>query len=712
MPSRIGNYGDWLDDGRQGFHPPNCTCVACNEERLRLEASTEEERRAREYDRRVAQSRARSGARTPQDSGNSPSFGSQPPPRPPRPASGAGHGQGRPPRRPRRRRPLLAVSLWVTFLGIVAGLVAAVLYVSNPGLFGLPQDGEPSAAAPALAEEPVPTPMPTPTPEPALGPADAKTVQPTVAAATTTPEPVATTYEWQLDCPGCLVVFLDAREPGAAGSAKPRTGTRLRIVGCTDTQTTLRGQYVFRSPAGEYTGVVIFGPAQYPKTADQSKCYEMLGEYRGTARYSLARYQRDHILAETNIAERTHGVTWKPIGALGKFHVTEWAVLPSADTVVAAKALSETALLQAPATAPAPAPVSAPTPTPSPAAPPATAPTNTPWPTATPTPMPTPTPTPLQEKEYLLGLINDAREEHGVSLLSLGTNTAAQQHAGAMLEGNFTGHWGLDGLKPFMRYTLAGGADYVKENANGAVVAESVNYRRRTRKAMLDELHTGLLDSPGHRKNILNKWHTAVNLGVACSEVTCSLVQNFEGDYVTFDEEPTIVNEVLSFAGELKGGFTLLSIQVWYDEPPHPLTLGQLDATYAYTIGQEPVTFLLKPAPSGFHYRPADLLPASYSWTAGTDPYTVDPNRARRAASGYGLFIPRPVVERTASVPRTIAGTWRVSGPAFEITANLSTVIDRWGPGVYTIIMFGKNSGEAVVLTNYSIFHGVAAPSR
>ena len=250
------------------------------------------------------------------------------------------------------------------------------------------------------------------------------------------------------------------------------------------------------------------------------------------------------------------------------------------------------------------------------------------------------------------------------------------------------------------------------KNASGAVVAEGVNYRRQTRKAMLDELHTGLLDSPGHRKNILNKWHTAVNVGVACSEVTCSLVQNFEGDYVTFDEEPTIVNEVLSFAGELKGGFTLRSVQVWYDEPPHPLTLGQLDAAHAYSIGQEPVTFLLEPAPPGFHYRPADLLPTSYSWTEETDPYTVDPNRARRATPSYRLFIPRLIVERTTPVPWTIAGTWRVSGSAFEITTNLSTVTGEWGPGVYTIIILGKNSGEAVALTNYSIFHGVAAPSR
>ena len=54
--------------------------------------------------------------------------------------------------------------------------------------------------------------------------------------------------------------------------------------------------------------------------------------------------------------------------------------------------------------------------------------------------------------------------------MSLGANTAAQNHAEAMLKGNFFGHWGLDGLTPNMRYTLAGGSDYVSENAVGSVL--------------------------------------------------------------------------------------------------------------------------------------------------------------------------------------------------------------------------------------------------
>lgn len=59
MPLKIPNYGDWGGDRVRGYHPPACTCYRCNEERRRLEASKEEDRRVAEYDRRVTESQQR-----------------------------------------------------------------------------------------------------------------------------------------------------------------------------------------------------------------------------------------------------------------------------------------------------------------------------------------------------------------------------------------------------------------------------------------------------------------------------------------------------------------------------------------------------------------------------------------------------------------------------------------------------------------------------
>ena len=223
---------------------------------------------------------------------------------------------------------------------------------------------------------------------------------------------------------------------------------------------------------------------------------------------------------------------------------------------------------------------------------------------------------------------------------------------------------------------------------------------------MLTELHQGLINSSGHWKNIVNKWHTAVNLGIACNDIVCSIVQDFEYDYITLDNEPSISSGALSLKGVLKEEFTLHSVQVWYHQPPHPLTLGQLDAAYSALIGQEPVTFLLKPAPPGFHWSKSDLLPTPFTWTAGTDPYDVDPKQPRkvRTISGVALPYPRVLEPRTALVPWTVADTWRLSGSAFEIKVNISTAIDKWGAGVYTVIIFGDHLGEVIPLSNYSIF--------
>ena len=62
------------------------------------------------------------------------------------------------------------------------------------------------------------------------------------------------------------------------------------------------------------------------------------------------------------------------------------------------------------------------------------------------------------EKRYMLELINAfQREEVGLPRLELGNNIAAQLHAEASLANCFSSNWGVDGLKPYMRYTLAGG---------------------------------------------------------------------------------------------------------------------------------------------------------------------------------------------------------------------------------------------------------------
>ena len=90
--------------------------------------------------------------------------------------------------------------------------------------------------------------------------------------------------------------------------------------------------------------------------------------------------------------------------------------------------------------------------------------------------------------------------------MTLGNNTAAQKHAEEELANGYISHWGMDGMKPYMRYTLAGGFNYEAENLSGpAILVKGVNYETSSPWQLLDEAETGLMESPGHRANILDK---------------------------------------------------------------------------------------------------------------------------------------------------------------------------------------------------------------
>ena len=238
---------------------------------------------------------------------------------------------------------------------------------------------------------------------------------------------------------------------------------------------------------------------------------------------------------------------------------------------------------------------------------------------------------------YLLELINADRASLGLSPVVLGSNPAAQEHAEEMLDHSYLSHWGLDGLTPYMRYTLAGGVNYEAENGSGVPAppeSESL-YRTISPKEKLREIERDWMESPGHRANILYPWHTNVNLGIACDRITCAAVQQFEGDYIEFEKPPALSSGVFSMAGKLSGGFELSGVQVWYHQLPHPLTFGQLDKTYCYTIGERPVAFLREPLPPETYYVPS---PDPFTWDSCPSPYDVSPDTPHLAP---GVTVPQ-----------------------------------------------------------------------
>ncbi len=353
----------------------------------------------------------------------------------------------------------------------------------------------------------------------------------------------------------------------------------------------------------------------------------------------------------------------------------------------------------------------------------------------TPTPHISPALRHLELKQYMLELINEERAAAGLDPVVLGDNIAAQLHAESATENCFGSHWGVDGLKPYMRYSLAGGYQSNGENWHGSTgwyqrngttwssidycltkssrgfppFVTNSNITQKIRNAM-----EGWMNSPGHRRNILTSTHRKVNIGLATDGYNFGAVQHFEGDYVVYDTMPSIDGRTLMLSGKTKNGAKLneskdLGIQIYYDPPPHQLTRGQLAWTSCYDSGR--LVAALRQQLTGNSYWTEDNITLTYE--PCPNPYNVSSNASAPASFEEGrAFKEAAILENKAQgsvsivVPWITASEWRVSANAFSVTADIGSVPD----GVYTIVVWAPIGGDREVVSEYSIFHGITPP--
>lgn len=143
-------------------------------------------------------------------------------------------------------------------------------------------------------------------------------------------------------------------------------------------------------------------------------------------------------------------------------------------------------------------------------------PTPTPVPTTTPTPVPTPTPAPVPTsntgsvptaltamEQQMVNLVNQERVNQGLKPLEVDMRLvkAARMKSQDMIDKNYTGHISPTYGSPFdmlksmgITYKTAG------ENIAGA--------------GTVDRAHTNLMNSAGHRANILYTQYTKIGIGI------------------------------------------------------------------------------------------------------------------------------------------------------------------------------------------------------
>ena len=340
-------------------------------------------------------------------------------------------------------------------------------------------------------------------------------------------------------------------------------------------------------------------------------------------------------------------------------------------------------------------------------------------------------PDPTSVARLLLDRLNEWRRQWGAPQLTLGDNPVAARHARLSLEKCTSSHWDVYGLKPYLRYALTGGIQYVEENWSGTTSycitaddrAEAQFVTGEDMERAVDDLVAAFSMSGRHTASLLDHHARYAHVGVAWDERNLKAAILIERHLV--NDHPAGMFS-LSPAGELIvwGSFrepASLSagarIRVYYEAFPSPLDRGQVARTSCYTVGD---VLLAVVVPPGVERQQTDMsMPHCH------DPAQYRPNLADGPKSEEGgLALHRAAVsdegERTAAAWVVPASLWQERGRSFLVQADISGAMLRTGrtctrracPGVYTVVLEAVTwEGDVVAAAQQSIWLGGAPPA-
>jgi len=194
----------------------------------------------------------------------------------------------------------------------------------------------------------------------------------------------------------------------------------------------------------------------------------------------------------------------------------------------------------------------------------------------------------------LLEMINEERAVEKVAPVAIDelATDVANKHALDMAIGEYASHWGRDGLKPYHRYSLAGGTHANEENVSAADNTWSLNIKELKQDTAY--LHLRLYQekppNDGHRKTILAPQHTHVGIGLAVQNLRLRLVELFVAKYVEVRpvRRQAKPGAQFYFSGKmLRKGYGLHHVEVFYEPTPAPPELSWLRQPRSYSLPKE-----------------------------------------------------------------------------------------------------------------------------
>jgi len=197
-------------------------------------------------------------------------------------------------------------------------------------------------------------------------------------------------------------------------------------------------------------------------------------------------------------------------------------------------------------------------------------------------------------RSNLLHLINEEREVEKARPLELDdfATSVATAHAEEMAKNEFVSHWGRNGMKPYQRYSFAGGYHATQENISAADNTWSM--KPEALKQDTSYLHVRLYQetppNDGHRRAILGPHHTHVGVGIAVEQLRLRVVELFISKYVEFKPVPRIARpkDVIPLNGSLlTSNYLLNTIEVFYEPLPKTPELEWLREPRSYALPDE-----------------------------------------------------------------------------------------------------------------------------
>lgn len=267
-------------------------------------------------------------------------------------------------------------------------------------------------------------------------------------------------------------------------------------------------------------------------------------------------------------------------------------------------------------------------------------------------------------KAKMLAMINDERREFGLAPVALDplASSVADALCKRQVYDRSVGHISTDGLKPYHRYSFAGGLHGITENT--AAWSRATPYTADEIETLVEESVTTMLhESPpddGHRRAILDRHATHVGLGFAWRGGEVRIAHEFVRRYLRWTAPPPrelADGERASCSAVPAPGWSIAAMSVHFEPAPTPLGSAAASRIVIYD------------------------LPATRTDYTPVNPAAESPIvRASRASAAAGGSL---VVGRDGAF-------------SFAIPFD-------HGPGIYTLVAWLRKGDELVAASNVSI---------